>query len=175
MNTLALYLHQSRSSEKQMLIGKWVCRRSVRGDSWKGWSGQGMAGGRQGKPRDHSTGLMPVEERGSGQVGRKNLQPWHGLEKVLAGLVVGNLGATTAPPRSLALGRDDLFCSLTVFTDSLRMRPEQCIFAWMMLRKPRGSSWWLSTDGLLVEGSPWKGHLQGSLPYLLYVLTLAAQ
>ena len=85
-----------------------------------------MAGGREGKPADHSAGLMPVEERGGGQVGRKNLQPRHGLEKVLAGPVVGNLGATTAPPRSLALGRDDLFCSLT---DSLGMSPEQCIFS----------------------------------------------
>ena len=34
-----------------------------------------MVGGREGKPWDHSAGLMPVEERGGGRVGRKSLQP----------------------------------------------------------------------------------------------------
>lgn len=59
------------------------------------WIGNGRReGGREGKPRDHSSGLIPVEERGGGWVGRKSLQPRHGLEKVLAG-PGGNLGVMT--------------------------------------------------------------------------------
>ena len=59
MNSLALYLHQFRSSKKQILQEKWVCRRSVGGIPGKDevdreWEEGGREGGKASGPQRRS-------------------------------------------------------------------------------------------------------------------------
>ena len=66
------------------------------------WTGNGRReGGREGKPQDHSAGLMPVEERGGGRVGRKSLQPRTARRKSWLGQ--GQSGGNDSPLQGVLL------------------------------------------------------------------------